>query len=82
MTEGYIILLISTVVLSRSANGFLAPPGEPKGIARFVIQLIDEPKLALKMGQAGLQRVEEFGAKRMVAQISDLYRQLIMEKGL
>ena len=26
MTEGYIILLISTVVLSRSANGFLAPP--------------------------------------------------------
>ena len=51
-------------------------------VTNFVIQLINEPKLALEMGQAGLQRVEEFGARRMVAQISDLYKQLITQKAL
>ncbi|MEM7533263.1 MAG: glycosyltransferase family 4 protein [Chloroflexota bacterium] len=62
-------------------NGFLVPPENPTALSQSVCQLLDDDALAQRMGQAGLARVEEFGAQRMVDQVSALYRALLQQQG-
>lgn len=61
-------------------NGLLAPPGKPAALGQSVLNLLENPQLARQMGEAGRKWVEEFGAKRMVDQIADLYEQLLVKK--
>jgi glycosyltransferase involved in cell wall biosynthesis len=61
-------------------NGFLTPPGNPQAFAEALLELLANPELAAQMGQAGLDRVDEFGARKMVRDIAALYEQLLTER--
>ena len=63
-------------------NGRLVPPGAPSALAQAVVDLLRDPTAAKRMGEAGCARVEEFGARRMVDQIAELYEELLRQKGL
>ena len=45
-----------------------------------MLKLLADPKLAARMGQAGLDRVDEFSARKMVRDIAALYEELLAEK--
>ncbi len=63
-------------------NGFLVPPGQPAVLAESLIRLLRDPALARQMGEAGRHRVAEFDVRTMVAQIDQLYQELLAKKGL
>jgi glycosyltransferase involved in cell wall biosynthesis len=61
-------------------NGYLVSPGDPGALAQAVVDLLRELALAARMGKAGRERVGEFGAHTMVAQIEQLYDELLAAK--
>jgi glycosyltransferase involved in cell wall biosynthesis len=72
----------STEAVEEGVTGFLVTPGEPAQLAQRLDQLLADPDLANQMGERGLARAQEFDVQRMVAQIDELYRELLREKGL
>jgi len=50
-------------------NGLLTPPGQPEAFAAALLELLGDPEVARRMGRAGLEMVDEFGARRMVEEI-------------
>jgi glycosyltransferase involved in cell wall biosynthesis len=68
--------------VSDGVNGRLVPPADPLALARAVIALLRDPDAARRMGQAGLARVREFSAAKMVDDIARLYEALLSAKGL
>ncbi|MHC4617094.1 MAG: glycosyltransferase family 4 protein [Planctomycetota bacterium] len=72
----------SAEAVTDGVNGRLVPPGEPGALAQAVVDLLRNPTDARRMGDAGLSLVEEFGARRMVEQIAQLYEELLHQKGL
>ncbi len=68
--------------VSDGVNGRLVPPADPPALARAVIALLRDPDAARWMGQAGLARVHEFSAAKMVDDIARLYEALLSAKGL
>jgi glycosyltransferase involved in cell wall biosynthesis len=70
----------SAEAVEEGVTGFLVPPGEPARLAQRLGQLLDDPDLASQMGEAGLERAQEFDVQRMVAQIDALYRELLAKK--
>jgi glycosyltransferase involved in cell wall biosynthesis len=60
-------------------NGFLTPAGDPGALTEALLKLLRDPALAARMGQAGLARIDEFGARRMAQQIESLYEELLTQ---
>jgi glycosyltransferase involved in cell wall biosynthesis len=63
-------------------NGLLVPAGEPAALAQAIVELLRNPSQAAQMGQVGRTRVSEFGARKMVEEIAELYTQLLVQKGV
>lgn len=64
-------------------TALLVEPGSPEELARACLQLADDCKLRMDMGEAGLKRVTEFySMDAMTNRISELYENLLMERGL
>lgn len=63
-------------------NGLLVPPGQPEALAQAVIHLLRDPQMARRMGQAGRTRADEFGARKMVDDITNLYEELLARREL
>ena len=64
-------------------TGYLVPPGEAEALARRLSQLLADPALARRMGQAGRGRAEQFFSEKLVLHRQlEVYEQLIAEKGL
>jgi len=63
-------------------NGLLVPPGQPAALAQAVIRLLRDPQMARRMGEAGRALADEFGARKMVGEIVNLYEELLTRKGL
>lgn len=62
-------------------TGFVAPAGDAEGIARRVIELLSDPDLRRRMGDAGRARAwERFGAERMVEETTELYLSILRER--
>ncbi len=62
-------------------TGYLVPPGDVGSLATAVLRLIQDPPLAIQMGQAGRARVEEcFTIERNVSAIQQLYREILTER--
>ena len=53
--------------------------GAPEAFATTLLELLTDPELAAKMGYAGLNRVDEFSARKMVRDIAALYERLLTE---
>ena len=58
-------------------TGFLVPVGDRAAFARQTRKLIEDPRLARRMGAAGRERVVEgFSVDRMIREHAQLYREL------
>ncbi len=59
-------------------NGFLIDPGDPKQLTERVLALLQDPKLAEKMGRQGRSLIEEKFAWRLITdQVINLYHKLL-----
>lgn len=54
-------------------NGFLVEPGQPEALAEAASQILGNPELAAKMGQAGLLIAQEHAETRTFDHYEDLY---------
>src|SRR5437870_6047880 len=70
-------------VVEEGVTGFLVPPRDPAALAKAICQLLENPELASRFGQAGRQRVVEcFSLERMVRETERLYLSLLNQAGL
>jgi glycosyltransferase involved in cell wall biosynthesis len=63
-------------------NGWLVEVGDVAGMSRRLLELSQDPSAARRMGERGRERVEEFSARRMVDQLTMLYRRLALWKAM
>lgn len=64
--------------LENGISGLLFPPGDSSALAAMIDQLLSDPQLQEKMGQAGHQRaLEMFTAEAMANRIEDIYYELL-----
>ncbi len=67
---------IKEVVVDKE-TGFLVPPGDPAKLGRAITRLLEDPKLAARMGKAGRKRVlQQFTWDRIAEKTLKLYRSL------
>jgi glycosyltransferase involved in cell wall biosynthesis len=73
----------TTELVVDGQTGILVPVGDTKLLARAIRDIVRDPTLAHRMGEAGRARVEaDFGADAMVAQFAALYEELARAKGI
>jgi glycosyltransferase involved in cell wall biosynthesis len=73
----------TTEVVVDGQTGLLVPIGNPPLLARAIRDVVRDPALATRFGEAGRGRVEaHFHADTMVAQFAELYESLARSKGL
>lgn len=59
-------------------TGLLYKPGDHLGMAKAIIQLLEQPALAREMGKEGRKRVESvFNKKDLCARMENIYRELV-----
>jgi glycosyltransferase involved in cell wall biosynthesis len=64
-------------------NGFLVEPGDIEGFAHAVKRLLEDSKLAERMGLAGRKRVEqEFSCDQAAQRLTKLYLDTLDQKGI
>jgi glycosyltransferase involved in cell wall biosynthesis len=64
-------------------TGMLVPVGDAHALAEAIGNILANPALARRMGQDGCRRVErDFRQEAMWAELSELYRVLLQERGL
>ncbi|MBN2494623.1 MAG: glycogen synthase [Deltaproteobacteria bacterium] len=63
-------------------TGLLVEPGEPEAIAEAINRLLADRDLALRMGKAGRQRVEEhFGWPIIARRTKKMYEEILAQRG-
>ena len=63
-------------------TGRLVEPGDPEALAEAIVEVLQAPGLAARMGAAGRLRVErEFGAARMACETAAIYEELRARAG-
>jgi glycosyltransferase involved in cell wall biosynthesis len=68
-------------VVSPGESGLLVPPGDAEALAKAIIMLLENPRLAKSMGEQARQRViTEFSLERMVSQYQSLYEDTLADK--
>lgn len=73
----------TTELVIDGQTGILVPVGDTRLLARAIRDIVRDPSLARRMGEAGRNRVEtNFRVDTMVAQFADLYEQLARSKGI
>jgi len=71
---------VADVVVDRQ-TGLLVPPKDPEAMAEAILKLLQDEKLARRMGVEGRKRVyPRYSAKVMVEKIGRLYMELLMGK--
>ena len=63
-------------------TGRLVAPHDPPALARTVNELLKDPGLRQRMGEAGRRRAEQFSLAVMESRLLSLYRELCTQKGL
>ncbi|MFQ6027324.1 MAG: glycosyltransferase [Dehalococcoidia bacterium] len=65
-------------VVEEGVEGLMVSPEDPEQMAEAVLRLLGDADTRLRMGQAGLDRVNrQFSVQRMVDQTEGLYRELL-----
>jgi glycosyltransferase involved in cell wall biosynthesis len=61
-------------------TGFLVQPGNPSELRQAIEQLLANPHLRSRMGQASLRKVVEFQASTVVPRIEHVYQEMLQQK--
>jgi glycosyltransferase involved in cell wall biosynthesis len=73
----------TTEVVVDNETGMLVPVGNVMLLARSIRDIVRDPELASRLGEAGRARVEtHFRADAMIAQFAALYENLARSKGI
>lgn len=65
-------------IVEEGVNGFLVPCSDPEGLARRIGELVDDPDLRRRMGQAGVESVRrKFSVRVMLKSFESLYLELL-----
>ena len=68
----------SSTVVAHRETGLLPPAGDREGLLRDLVQVLTDPELAARLGQAGRRRFAEcFAPERMVQAHVELYEELL-----
>jgi glycosyltransferase involved in cell wall biosynthesis len=68
-------------IVEDGVTGFLAPSQDVAGLTERLSRVIDDPQLAVTLGNAGCERYEAyFSARRMAEQTSKLYDQIVQDR--
>ena len=69
-------------IIVNGETGLLVLPGDEQGMVQALAKLLDEPQLAIEMGEAGRERVEQhFTIQQTVRGIEQVYAQALSRKG-
>jgi len=69
-------------IVEHGVTGFIVPPYQPEKLAKAILLILKDPKLAHQMGQAGKAYVKQkFSSTAYISQITALYEQFIPIKG-
>lgn len=60
-------------LITNDINGFLLFPRDTDGLAKKILELIDDPAIAEKFGEASQKKVLEFSLDKMVAATEKIY---------
>jgi len=70
-------------LVEHGVNGFLVDPGDVDGLTEALLKTMNDKELATTMGKAGRKKIsEKFTADHMVGSIEELYRDLLIMKGV
>ena len=73
----------TTEVVVDGQTGTLVPVASPQLLARAIRDIVRDPALARRLGEAGRQRVDaEFPARTMIDRFARLYEELARQKGI
>jgi len=73
----------TTEVVVNNETGLLVPVGDVMLLARAIRDVVRDPALARRLGEAGRARVDtQFRAETMIAQFAELYENLARAKGI
>ena len=64
-------------LIKEGQNGFLAEPGDEKGLGFAIKKLLDDKKMRDEMGKKGRETAHDFSVEKMVEKIDDLYESLL-----
>ena len=60
-------------VVQRGRQGILVPPGDKKALAAGLVQLLRDPALRARMGEAGRERAQQFSWESVTGEVLDYY---------
>ena len=64
-------------------TGFLVPPGDPRALAKAILNLVSDRELSHRMGKAGRERaLKQFSEQRMKEEYESLYLSLLKRSSL
>lgn len=68
-------------LIKNGENGFVVNSFNPEDFSPVILKLLDNPKLRRKIGNAGQSFIKEkFSAKRLISDLDQLYRQLLIKR--
>ena len=70
-------------IVSDGINGLLVPPRDPAALSRAMVELLKNPELARRLGQAARQKVvSDYSVECLLRRTEDLYTGLLERRGL
>jgi phosphatidyl-myo-inositol alpha-mannosyltransferase len=66
-------------ILDHGKQGFLAEPRDHEGIARAIVQILRNPQLAKKMGEAGRKKALQYSWQSITQQVEAYYEKLLAQ---
>lgn len=65
-------------LIDHTSSGYLVTPGDAAAFQQFTLDLLSDPELAARMGQAARERMlRDFSVEQMVSRHAELYRSLV-----
>ncbi len=72
-----------TEQITDGVNGILVLPKNPSALAKAVIRVLNDKELAMTMGLAAREKVEqEFSVEKMIAETEKVYLSLLKENSV